>query len=121
MADAVICPHCGFDLALDGVIHRPEIFFDPRGDIMFRGKLLALTPAERIVLGTLLREAGRYVGAVALRERIGSEAEGNVVTVMISKIRAKLRAIDPSRHWIENKFAEGWRWASGTGWSEKED
>jgi len=110
-----LCPGCGLDLQADEPIWRPEIFFDPRGQVLFHGKSMNLTVTERMVLHALLKADGRAIGHEALRERIDSPETANVAQVMVCRLRVKFAQVDASREWIETIRGVGYRWTGGDG------
>ena len=105
------CPGCGLDLTLDGPIARGPMEYDPRGGVQWHGQRLTLKPKEHALLGALLKANGRFVSRDTLLARMGSdEAESNLVSVHVCRLRGKLRAIggpDP----IGTETGHGYRWA----------
>lgn len=104
-----LCPNCGVDLARDEPITRGAIAFDPRGEVRWHGEPVQLSPAERSVLGTLLKAGGRFIGAEVVCERIGYDGDDqrNMVSVYVHRLRRKL-AFEA----IETQHGVGWRWAA---------
>lgn len=88
-----------------------DLCYDPRGDITWRGAILDLTCGERIILGSLVRDLGRYISTELLRERLGHEGDSNVPQALICRIRRKMRAI--SEPPIETMAGIGYRWRIG--------
>lgn len=103
------CPSCGYNLKAEKPVSVGPMFYDPRGEVRFHGQRVKLTPSEHVVLGTLVSEVGRFISADVLMNRLGTEAEGNVVDVHLCHIRRKLRAIDPASDHIESQW-RAWRW-----------
>lgn len=97
------CPSCGYNLKAETPVSVGPMSFDPRGEVRFHGQRLHLTPAERIILGTLLSQPGKFVSTEVLNIRIGTEAESRVVDTHVSRIRKRLRAIDPGADPIETR------------------
>jgi len=108
-----LCPCCGYDLAQDEVIERDGIRLEPRGDVLVNGAPVRLTPSERIILSSLMKANGMAISGAALHERMDSRADGNVVEVMVRRVREKLG--DACR--IENIRGIGYRWVSTAGGS----
>lgn len=105
-----ICSACGADLKHDRPISLGGLYYDPRSDIYWHGEMLSLTVGERVVLGTLVKDAGRCVPVAALDERIGHEGDSNVVQALICRLRSKLGQIAPAP--IETQRGVGYRWAA---------
>lgn len=103
-----VCIHCGGDLTLDKPVKIGDLDYDPRGDIHWHGEKINLTAAERIVLGTLVKDAGRCISYSMIDERIGHEGNSNVPTAMISNIRSKMSRRAPPP--IETIRGVGYRW-----------
>ena len=107
-----ICPCCGYDVANDEPITRPEISMKPYGDCYFHGQPIRLTAAERAVIWALLKADGRPLSRATIAERVGYEGEDfNTIDVYMSRIRAKLRRVSPEIP-IENIRGAGLRWAA---------
>jgi DNA-binding response OmpR family regulator len=104
------CPSCGYNLVPEKVVELGAMRFDPRGDACFHGEKLRLSPSEHILLGTLLASAGKFVSVDVLMNRLGSEGENKVVDVYITRLRKKLRAIDPGARHIEANYGCSRRW-----------
>lgn len=105
------CPHCGSDLKADAPIMLNE--FSMFGDgypLCYNGKPVKLTPTENALIWTLLKAYPNTVRADAMLNRIGSEGNYNTVTVLISRIRRKLKAAAVPNH-IETMWGTGVRWS----------
>jgi DNA-binding response OmpR family regulator len=89
-----ICPHCGYDLVIDApVILNDFSMLNSLAPLYYRGQVIRLTPAERCVAWTLIKAFPRAVRLGVILDRLGSDAEGNVIDVYLSRIRKKLRDI----------------------------
>lgn len=113
--NVAMCPSCGYDFEADAPIVRPEIVSDPRGQVLFHGCALSLTPAERVTLHALLRADGGYIDQEAIRNRLGSPEMSNIPEVMVCRLRVKLAQVDASREWIVTQRGVGYRWAGDGG------
>lgn len=95
MSEAKVCPHCGYDLVADApIILNDFSMLSPLSPLCFRGQPIKLTPSERCVAWTIFKSYPRAVTIDVILDRLDSDAEGNVVDVYLSRIRAKLRAIN---------------------------
>lgn len=89
-----ICPHCGYDLIVDApIILNDFAMMGPMSPLSFLGRPVRLTPAERVVVWTIFKSFPRAVRMSVILDRLGSEAEGNVIDVYLCRIRKKLRTI----------------------------
>ena len=92
------CPSCGFNLVAAAPRSFGRLSIDPVGVTSFDGLPVALGPAPRDVLAGLAHAAPRTLSNGALLLRLGTEADGNVVAVHVSRIRAafaRIGAPDP--------------------------
>jgi DNA-binding response OmpR family regulator len=104
------CPSCGFNLARDEIVESGDWRLDPRGEIYHAGRLVRLPPAINILIHSIAAADGRVMGVEALENRIGTESNGNIITVYVSRFRTLLRELgipDP----IKTVWGKGWRWA----------
>ncbi|WP_287461195.1 winged helix-turn-helix domain-containing protein [Sphingomonas sp.] len=103
-----LCPHCGYDLVLDRSIIVDGIEYDPRGDVRWNGQRVQLTSTMHFLLGTLLKERGRWLTSWLLAERIGADELDNPtnnVSVHIWKLRRAMPGAP-----IRSKYRLGYRW-----------
>jgi len=92
--DPRVCPHCGYDLAKDAPILLNDFaMLGPMSPLTWKSTPIRLTPAERSVIWTIFKSYPRAVALDVILDRLESDAEGNVIDVYLSRIRAKLRAI----------------------------
>jgi DNA-binding response OmpR family regulator len=105
------CPHCGSDIRSDEPILLND--FSMYGDgypLVYRGKPVHLTPGQSALCWSLLKAYPSIVRANTLILRMGSDCESNVIDVVISRIRAKLRMISAPNP-IETIRGRGYRWS----------
>lgn len=89
-----MCPGCGRDLVPDQpVIINDFSMMSEMSPLYYRGRPIKLTGSERTVLWAMLKAFPAPVSHEAILNRLDSEAEGNVVDVYASRIRAKLRVV----------------------------
>lgn len=103
---ATLCPNCGIDLCAAERIEMGPLVYDPRGDVTWYGQRVRMARGQRTVLEALAREAPRVVSLSVLAERLDYDGDGNVVEVLLSRIRRALPGAP-----IENVRGLGWRWA----------
>lgn len=104
-----LCPHCGFDLIQDTPINCGDMRFDPRGDIIWKGKSLRLKPALRIILGSLLKAPGRFLSREMLADRL--QYEGANPANNVSVLLWQLKQVAPDLP-IERAWKLGARWVA---------
>lgn len=106
------CPHCGADIRVDEPILLNG--FSMYGDgypLMYNGKGVLLTRYESSFCWTLLKAYPRMVKHDTLLLRLGSDSETNVLDVVVSRIRAKLRHHGVPNP-IETMYGQGgFRWS----------
>lgn len=103
------CPHCGFDLEALGPLSSGLFHYEPKGDLRFGGSIIPLTMAEHIIVGTLMAASPNVVAKSVIAERIDYNGDGNVVDVLLARIRAKLKkATAPNP--IVTEYGRGVRW-----------
>lgn len=89
---AAFCPHCGYDLVRDTpVLINDFSMWNSSSPLYWRDKMIKLTDSERIICYTLMRA---YPGAAkvdTLLDRIGSDAETNIIEVFVCRARRKIR------------------------------
>lgn len=102
-----LCPHCGYDLEPDRVIARDGIEYDPRGGVIWHGRRVHLTRSSHLILGALLKAAGRVVSNDVLAERTGYEGDSpsGIVRAQIHRIRQAMPDAP-----IHSKFNRGYCW-----------
>ena len=110
---AKLCPHCGHDLALDEVERFGDLVIPPYGAVVWHGRKIEMTAAEKAIIFSLAKAGGRLVTNVALRERLDTEAGDNIIKVYVCRIRRRFAAIGKIAP-IETVWGRGYRWD----WSE---
>lgn len=103
------CPHCGHDFEALEPVATGSFFFDPKGDFRFGDKSIRLSPAEHIIVGTLMAVSPNIVPRIAIRERIGTDSDGNVLDVHMTRIKNKLKALGAPNP-IKSVWGRGVRW-----------
>jgi DNA-binding response OmpR family regulator len=89
-----MCPGCGRDLVADQpVILNGFSMLSESSPLYFNGKAIRLTGSERVVVWSMMKAFPMPVTHQAMLNRLDSDAEGNVIDVYCSRIRAKLRAV----------------------------
>jgi DNA-binding response OmpR family regulator len=89
-----MCPHCGFDIALDQPVVLNEFsMLSSMSPLYWNGQAIKLTGSERTLVWALMKAFPQPVSHDALINRLDSEAEGNVIDVYASRVRAKLRQV----------------------------
>lgn len=105
------CPHCGSDLKVDTpILLNGFAMFGDGYPLHYNGKVIRLTPQQSALTWTLLKAYPLAVRADALLMRIGSDSESNVIDVVISRVRSKLRA-EGIPNPIESVRGVGFRWS----------
>ena len=115
MKSRSFCPRCGADICLDEPIRIDD--FSMIGDgypLVWRGHLIQLTRGERIVVWSRLNAYPDHVSKPVLLDRLDSEGMNNTISVMISRIRGRLRAVGAPDA-IETIWGKGHRWKPGGG------
>ena len=112
------CPSCGADLRALAPRRLGDLYADPIGDTFWRGQKVRLSPAERIVLHSILtareyqsrrdRDSGHFVPRITIAER--ADISIGALSVTLTHIRNKFRQVDPDFNHIENE-AGGYRWS----------
>jgi DNA-binding response OmpR family regulator len=88
------CPHCGYDLVHDQpIILNDFSMLSSHSPLLYRGQPIKLSAAMRSLCWTLMKSYPRPVREDVILDRMGSEAEGNVIDVYMSRIRKALREI----------------------------
>jgi two-component system catabolic regulation response regulator CreB len=93
----------------------PFTIDEPRRRILFRGRDLDLSRYEFGVLKALLEHPGVVLSRAQLMERVWEEPDMSLertVDSHVKAIRAKIRAIDAARDWIETHRGFGYSIAS---------
>lgn len=94
MNDPRLCPHCGYDFVKDApIILNDFSMMNAAAPLRYKGAVVVVTPACRVVCWTLMKAFPRPVRLDVVLNRLGSEAEGNVVAVYLSRIRKALREV----------------------------
>lgn len=117
----LFCPDCGSDLERQRPRRIGDLFADPRGDTIWKGREVILTVAERIILHSLLTasdrqsrrdvDRGHFISALTIAER--SDGAIGSLTVQLASIRRAFRQVDPGFNMIENRSGAGYRWRVG--------
>lgn len=99
------CPSCGHNFANDVPIEigRWRLFVDKAELDDVR---LPLTRAESGIVHTLAKARGRTISSATIADRISTNANSNVVSVLVHRIRAQLGEDAP----IETVRGNGYRW-----------
>ena len=95
MSEPKFCRVCGANMTADEPVERDGLSVDPAGPVIWHGAPVRLTRAELIVLHSLVTEATRPVTRGALMERIGSDVDTNVIEMLVTRIKKKLRTVGP--------------------------
>lgn len=107
---SALCPNCGYDLkVLETFVTGDFLYEANRNLLSYCGRGLYLTSSEHLVLMAILRAEGVIMKRGALAEVCGHEGDGNVVEVFITRIRKKLRAINPDHEPVETVRGQGYR------------
>lgn len=104
------CHNCGADIERDEPITFDE--FSMNGDgwpLCYHGKPVKLTRGECGICWSLMKAYPDMVTTPTLLDRIDSEGGGNIVTVMVCRVRHKLHDIG-ARDPIETVWGRGYRW-----------
>ncbi len=110
------CPECGTNIRADHILELDGFFIDPRGEVRYRGRTIALSPKQLIIFHTVAQNGGRFVSARVLVERCGTDASvwsKKTLQVQIHYIREKLEtaeAPDPLNTGDQRKGSFGYRW-----------
>lgn len=110
---ASTCPKCGFDLMALHALTIGDLRIEHDGAvILWRGKLVALSRCERLVLLSLARANGATVGRSILAEAGGYDGNdpSNWTAVIVHRVIEKFRYVDPGFDAIENIRNLGLRW-----------
>lgn len=103
------CPHCGTDLERLTPVALGTFRFDPNGEFTVGGRIVRLTPSERITVQTLIEAYPRHVSRYVLLERMDSRGDGNTLSVLLHRLRRKLRAAGAGDA-IDSLPGQGCRW-----------
>lgn len=103
---------CGFDLeALDTFTVGSLTVEDGGNAIFWNGEQVALSPAQRLIVTALARDAGHCIKRPILAEVIGYEGDDiNIIAVLLNRIMRSFRRIDDKFDRIESVWATGLRW-----------
>lgn len=89
-----MCPGCGLDLTPDQpIIINNFSMLSAVSPLYYLGKPIKLTFSERTVVWAMMKAFPHPVSHEVMLNRLDSEAEGNVIDVYASRVRAKLRAV----------------------------
>jgi DNA-binding response OmpR family regulator len=88
------CPHCGYDLMVDTpILINDFAMFSPLAQLTYKGRPVKLTPYERSLCWTLMKAYPEPVRVDIILDRLGSEADTNVVDVFVCRARKKIRDV----------------------------
>lgn len=107
-----ICPHCGYSLKRDEVIHRGDWTLDPRGEVFYRGRKLRVQVSLAEMLHSIAVDAPRPCSISVIANRLGIDegaSVSNTVKVRASQLRNALRAADIDVP-FEVIYGRGYRW-----------
>lgn len=111
---SAMCPMCGYNLQADAVVETGEWRIDPRGDVLFRDRSIALRQSWVMLLLTLAAQPGRWISTEVLLARISESENRNVLSVHFSRIRAALLdAGAPVPFEGRRGLPGGYRWIEG--------
>ena len=86
-----ICPCCGYDLVKDEPVKIGDFnMASDFGPLQYKGKRVRLTAAQKSLCWSLMKAYPRPVRSSTLRNRIGSDADSNVLQVLVCRIRKTL-------------------------------
>lgn len=89
------CPHCGYDIALDApILLNGFSMLSPGSPLFYEDVPLKLTGFEKSLCWTLMKACPDPVRVDVILDRIGSEASYNGISVLLTRIRKKLRDLD---------------------------
>jgi len=104
-----MCPHCGYNLVAEAPMRAGDFEYSNDG-LTFRDQPVKLRLQERVLVGTLMHAQGRVVSRDVLLDRLGTDAMPGIISVLISKTRRALRAIEAPDP-IRTVHGQGLRWA----------
>lgn len=103
------CPSCGFNLTRDEIVEIDGWRIDPRGIAEYDGRAIHFAPAQLIILHSIAMMRGRIAARDAILNRMGTEAEPNILSVLVCRIRRTINAAGiPSP--IKTVCGRGYRW-----------
>lgn len=106
-----LCPSCGLDLSKNEPVSSATYkMHGPNGPLVIDGKDIPLAPLENEVAWALLRAKPAPLGKDAILLRIGSEGDGNLVAVILCRLRKKIREAGVEREVIQTVYGGGYRW-----------
>ncbi|WP_129792581.1 helix-turn-helix domain-containing protein [Sphingosinicella sp. CPCC 101087] len=103
------CTHCGHNLEAERPTSIGPLAFDPLGMASWRGAPFHLTAGEHLLLGGLVQARGGLVRDSVLAERIGTESLGNVIQVLMTRLRRKFRDAGAPATLIQTVRHRGYR------------
>jgi DNA-binding response OmpR family regulator len=106
------CHNCGADIVRDQpIVLNDFTMIGEHHPLFFGGAEIKLTAMERAVAWSLLKAFPDVVRTAAMLARMGFDGDcDHVVTVVVSKIKAKLRAAGVVGEHIVNVRGIGYRW-----------
>lgn len=84
-----LCPQCGHDLEANRLLVRGDWKALESGEMVYRDRLVRLTPSMHRSLSTIFRAYPQAVDLIALAER--NDVLTTSARVMLSQLRARLR------------------------------
>lgn len=95
MIELPVCPCCGYDLAVDKPVMINDFSMIGAGyPLVYKGTPVRLTGAQALVCWALMKAYPRHLTISALLERVTIDKENdNLISVHVSRVRKKLRAI----------------------------
>lgn len=118
IAELTHCPNCHHNLDAERPRHIGDLWADPRGDTVWKGRMVQLSDTLRILLHTLLTCAdyrsrrvvddGYFVTGLTIAERLDMSTDS--AKVYISHLRNRFRSVDPEFDQIEVSWGVGYRW-----------
>ena len=103
------CPGCGRNLVAEKPIELGALTFEPHGFIWWHDQVARVTAAQHELLAGLVHAGGAIVRRSILAERIGNDTDGNVVEVLMSRLRRALRDVGAPADVIQTWPRRGYR------------
>lgn len=101
------CPNCGYNREPDPVVEFGGWTLNPRWlAAEFQGVPVHFTRSEFVMLYAVMAGNGDTVTRDVIRERTGTEADGNIIDVWAFRIRRKLSGTPVT---IKSVFGTGYR------------
>ena len=103
------CPGCGCNLVAEKPVRIGELTYEPNGFIWWGDLIVDVSAAQHLLLGSVVHAAGAVVRRTALAERIGNDSDGNVIEVLMYRLRKALRAAGAPANVIQTVVGRGYR------------